>query len=227
MPGANTTLTGSLPGPVRSAGRARREPARREPAEREPPERERRSRLPLLLALLAVAAIALVVVLASSGGGDDGQPTSAGSDGSAGSASKPSKPAKGSRPASGKAKGKPSRSAPKPPTAAPREVALVPLAPAGGATGSAALTGGGKRLRLDVSGLPDPQGGAYQVWLYDSVIDSVSLVKASDTKLSLGLKLPANASHYRYVDISREPADGNPNHSGESVLRVQLAKLSG
>ena len=40
------------------------------------------------------------------------------------------------------------------------------------------------------------------------------------------LRLPRNASHYRYVDISREPPDGNPNHSGESVLRVPLAKLS-
>ena len=181
---------------------------------------ERRSRLPLLLALLAVAAIALVVVLASSGGGDDSQPKSAGSNGSA---AKPSNPAK----ANAKAKGKPSKSAPKPPTAAAQEVALAPLGAAAGATGSAALADGGKRLRLDVSGLPDPQGGAYQVWLYDSVIDAVSLVKVSDTKLTLDLKLPANASHYRYVDISREPADGNPNHSGESVLRVPLAKLSG
>ena len=188
-------------------------------AKAEAAEPERRSRLPLLLALLAVAAIALVVVLASSGG-DDSQPKSAGSNGSA---AKPSKPAQ----ANAKAKGKPSKSAPKPPTAAAQEVALAPLGAAAGATGSAALADGGKRLRLDVSGLPDPQGGAYQVWLYDSVIDAVSLVKVSDTKLTLDLKLPANASHYRYVDISREPADGNPNHSGESVLRVPLAKLSG
>ena len=191
-------------------------------AKAEPAEPERRSRLPLLLALLAVAAIALVVVLASSGG-DESQPKGAGSSGSAAKPSKPSKPAK----ANAKAKGKPSKSAPKPPTAAAQEVALAPLGAATGATGSAALADGGKRLRLDVSGLPDPQGGAYQVWLYDSVIDAVSLVKVSDTKLTLDLKLPANASHYRYVDISREPADGNPNHSGESVLRVPLAKLSG
>ena len=58
------------------------------------------------------------------------------------------------------------------------------------------------------------------------MIDAVSLTKVQGTKLSLDLKLPANASHYRYVDVSLEPADGNPNHSGESVLRVPLSKLS-
>jgi hypothetical protein len=194
-------------------------PAAPEPKRAQP---ERRSRLPLLLALLAVAAVALVVVLVSSGG-DDSQTKSSGSSGAAAKPSKPSTPSKAS-----KAKGKPSRSAPKPPVKpAAQEVALVPLGSAAGATGSAALIDGGKRLRLDVSGLPDPHGGAYQVWLYDSVIDAVSLVKVSDTKLALDLKLPANASHYRYVDVSREPADGNPNHSGESVLRVPFTKLSG
>jgi hypothetical protein len=95
-----------------------------------------------------------------------------------------------------------------------------------GATGTAALTEGGKRLQVDVSGLPNPHGGAYQVWLYDSVIDAVSLVQVRGTKLTLDLKLPRTASHYRYLDISLEPADGNPNHSGQSVLRVPLAKLS-
>ncbi|MEA2439236.1 MAG: hypothetical protein QOH76_660 [Thermoleophilaceae bacterium] len=175
--------------------------------EREPraEARERRSRLPILLALLAAAAIALVVVLASSGG-DEG---TGGGPAPAGQAKKASKPA-ASKPA-----------------AAQQKVTLAALGGNAGATGTAALTDGGKRLRLDVSGLPNPHGGAYQVWLYDSVIDAMSLVKVSDTKLGLDLKLPKNASHYRYVDISREPDDGNPNHSGESVLRVPLAKLSG
>jgi hypothetical protein len=58
------------------------------------------------------------------------------------------------------------------------------------------------------------------------VIDAVSLTKVQGTKLGLDLKLPGNATHYRYVDVSLEPADGNPNHSGESVLRVPLSKLS-
>jgi hypothetical protein len=169
-----------------------------------PVQKERRSRLPLLLALLAVAAIVLVVVLASSGG-DEKQTAST-------QQQKPGKP-------------KPNKAKPSTP-AAPKPgptVKLTPFADAHGATGTAALTQGGKRITIKASGLP---AGAYQVWLYDSVIDTTSLTKVSGTKLDLDLKLPPNASHYRYVDISREPPDGNPNHSGESVLRVPLAELS-
>jgi hypothetical protein len=178
-----------------------------EPQVAREPEPRRKSRLPLLLALLAVAAIVLVVVLASSGGDEDTN-----SNPTAQTKPKPNKP-------------KPGKSKPSKP-AAPRPrpmVKLTPLSDAGGATGTAALTDGGKRLTVKVNGL---RRGAYQVWLYDSVIDTVSLTKVSGTKLDLDLKLPRNASHFRYVDISREPPDGNPNHSGQSVLRVPLAKLS-
>lgn len=173
--------------------------------EEEPRAPERKSRVPWLLALLAIVAVVLVVVLASSGGSDSKKTASTPA---------PSKPSA--------SKPKPSKPQPKPGP----QVALVPVSGAGGAHGSATLTQGGRRLRIDVTGLPDPHGGAYQVWLYDSVIDAASLTKVSGTKLTLDLKLPRNASHYRYVDISLEPADGNPNHSGESVLRVPLAKLS-
>ena len=76
---------------------------------------------------------------------------------------------------------------------------------------------------IKAGGLPS---ATYQVWLYNSVIDAASLTQVSGTTLSLDLKLPSNASHYRYVDISLEPNDGNPNHSGDSVLRVTLSKLS-
>jgi hypothetical protein len=173
-----------------------------EPAE--PPTKSRRSRLPLLLALLAVAAVALVIVLASSGTSEKPK-TSAQS-----SAPAPSPPQKPAKPA-------------KQPAPVAQKAQLAALGGASGATGTAALTQGAKRLTIDATGLPD---GTYQVWLYNSVIDAVSLVKVRGTKLTLDLKLPSHASHYRYVDVSREPADGNPNHSGQSVLRVPLAKLS-
>ena len=167
-----------------------------------PPTRERRrSRLPLLLALLAIAAIALVIVLASSGNSSNK------------TASKPHPTAPAPQ--------KPSKPKPKPSPPAAHKTHLVALG-SSGANGSASLTGGGQRLVIKASGLPS---ATYQVWLYNSVIDAASLTKVSGTTMSLDLKLPANASHYRYVDISREPNDGNPNHSGESVLRVALSKL--
>jgi hypothetical protein len=177
-----------------------------------PPDSERpRSRLPLLLALLAVAAVALVVVLATSGGSDNGTAPKPQANAPRPAPQKPSKPAQ-----------KPSKPKPKPPPPAAHKTHLVALG-SSGASGTASLTGGGQRLVIKASGLPS---ATYQVWLYNSVIDAASLTKVSGTTLSLDLKLPANASHYRYVDISREPNDGNPNHSGESVLRAALSKLS-
>jgi hypothetical protein len=162
--------------------------------------KEQKSRLPLLLALLAVAAVVLVVVLASGGSDESTEPSAP-----APQASEPAEPAKPS------------------PAPAAREVKFSPLGTASGAAGTAALLEGGKRLQIDVTGL---RAGSYGVWLYDSVIDANLIGKGKGKELTLDLKLPADASNYRYVDISRERPDGNPNHSGESVLRVPLAKLT-
>jgi hypothetical protein len=200
-------------GTAAATERPRLEVVKDRPAGRaaEPPrESRRRSRVPLLLALLAIAAVALVIVLASSGS-DNKTASKPRASAPAPAPSQPSKPAK------------PAKKKPAPKPAAAKPVSLGALGTASGATGTAALTAGGTRLTLNASGLAP---GDYQVWLYNSVIDAVSLTKVQGTKLSLDLKLPANASHYRYVDVSLEPADGNPNHSGESVLRVPLSKLS-
>jgi hypothetical protein len=195
--------------------------------EREKPERERppradpprKSRLPMLLTLLAVAGVVLVIVLAS--GGDDATtatstPAPSPQPAKPKASSKPSKPAK-------KPSKKPAKPAAPKPAPAAAGVKLAPVAAAAGATGSASLVDGGKRLHLTVSGLP---AGAYEVWLYDSVIDARSIGKATGSKIALDVALRPNASSFRYVDVSREPADGNPNHSGQSVMRVALAKLS-
>jgi hypothetical protein len=181
-------------------------------AEHAPQEPKRKSRLPLLLALLAVAAVVLVVILASSG--DDTSTVSQAPP----SAPAPAKPARAAK----AAPGKPSRSAPKP-SPAPASAKLPLTVIGGGASGTASLLDGGRRLHVAVSGLP---AGAYQVWLYNSIIDARSLGAAKGPTLALDLALPSNATHYKYIDISREPADGNPNHSGLSVLRVPLAKLA-
>jgi hypothetical protein len=186
--------------------------APRRPEPDEPPQQPRRRRMPVLLTLLALVVLFLVIVLASNGGGDKKTASSV-------PASKPAAPPK-PKPA------KPPKPAGPAPATGP-QAKLAPVAGSShGATGTAALLGGGRRLRLDVSGLPDPHGGAYEVWLYNSVIDAHSLVSEKGTNVKLDLKLPANASRWHFVDISLEPADGNPNHSGDSVLRVALSKLA-
>jgi hypothetical protein len=47
----------------------------------------------------------------------------------------------------------------------------------------------------------------------------------SGSRARLEAPLPRGFQRYRFIDVSSEPADGNPNHSGASVLRVPLAKL--
>jgi hypothetical protein len=112
----------------------------------------------------------------------------------------------------------PNPPAPAPQGAGPR-VALTPVT-ANGASGSAQLRG--SRLRLRISGLP---AGSYAVWLFDDVSDARQIAHFNGSGTALRASLPKGFQRHRFVDISRETADGNPNHSGDSVLRAPLAKL--
>ena len=168
----------------------------------------RRSRLPLLLALLAIAAVALVVVLATSGGSDTSSSPKPQASAPKPVPQQPSKPSK-----------KPSK--PKPAPATSQKAQLEALG-SSGASGTATLTSGtaardqGERAaERHVSGVALQLGDRRR-----------EPHEGERHEFSLDLKLPSDASHYRYVDISLEPNDGNPNHSGESVLRVALSKLS-
>jgi anti-sigma-K factor RskA len=86
-------------------------------------------------------------------------------------------------------------------------------------------TGKGAQLALNVSHLPDPGRDSYEVWLFDSVADAVPLGRFNGTRIHLDRELPKDPAKYRWIDISLEPPDGNPNHSGESVARVKLSAL--
>ena len=179
-------------------------------ADTEPSETKRRGRLPLLLVLLAIVAIAFVVAMVA--GGDDDKPSA--------TATTPTS----AETESAETEPQPTAPEPEPEPEAPkpRQVRLAPVA-GGNAAGTASLAEGGKRLILKVTGL---RPGTYQVWLYNSVIEARSIGQAKGSKLDLGLRLPPAANDFRSIDVSREPPDGNPNHSGESVLRVSLKKLS-
>jgi hypothetical protein len=75
------------------------------------------------------------------------------------------------------------------------------------------------RLKLSVTGLPPAVRGHYEVWLYNSVLDSQSLARLSTGVHTLRMPLPRDAHRYRWIDISFQPV-GVVNHSGESVLRA-------
>jgi anti-sigma-K factor RskA len=105
--------------------------------------------------------------------------------------------------------------------------AARPLAAVGAdrvARGKVRMTAAGAELQ--VSGLrPTRGGGYYELWLLNSRDDLVALgsfrVPASG-KADVSVPMPTDPSRFRYLDVSAEPADGDPAHSGRSVLRASL-----
>ena len=108
-----------------------------------------------------------------------------------------------------------------------RLLTLDPVDPVGGsAHGTATILARDGGARFTLRGLkPTANGGFYELWLMNSADDLVSLgsfrVPASG-KADVTVPLPADPDGFAALDISAEPADGNPAHSGRSVLRAPL-----
>lgn len=154
-------------------------------------------RRPARLALVAAGLAAAVALALALGGGDD--------DG--GSAERPAAEPQEDSPTT--------------------RAALRPLAGGGRIHGFARLVPEGERtrLRLDVRGLPDPGSDRYALWLYSSVTEARRLAGFPQGRFQADVPLPEGYARYRFLDVSREPGDQNPAHSGQSVLRVRLARL--
>jgi len=91
----------------------------------------------------------------------------------------------------------------------------------GHATGTLVLIGPRRnlKLRLTVRHLTAARDGHYEVWLYNSILDSEPLGRLRAGVSKMTLRLSANASRFRWIDISFQPI-GFIDHSGESVLRA-------
>jgi hypothetical protein len=160
------------------------------------PERSRRGGLLAVLALVAV--LGVVAALLLSGGDDD--------DDSNESGSQPAPAQDGPGPGDG------------------RDGRTARLSPLADGRGDGRLEVTDEGATITVRGLPNPSG-SYQVWLYDSVVRAKSLGTFAGASGRLRVQLPADARRYRFLDVSLEPADANPNHSGDSVLRAPLRDL--
>lgn len=77
------------------------------------------------------------------------------------------------------------------------------------------------QIRLEASGL-DASGGYLEVWMIDPGV--TKLVSLGPLRADGIYDVPAGVlpSQYPVVDVSIEPLDGNPAHSGKSVLRGSL-----
>ena len=171
--------------------------------------RSRRSRRPLIAAAIAVVAAAAVAVLLLAGGGDSD--TSGGGKGgaTAGSAQTGSKPVS-------------------PAPAPPGGVALKPLSAGtpGRVTATVSGAGDAERLTVRLRGLAAPKG-AYELWLYDSLVHSRALGSVSAGEGTISARLPGDAASYSWLDLSLQPGADRAHHSGESVFRAPLDQVTG
>lgn len=188
-------------------------PLRVPPEPPHPPagEEEQTQRRPVFWALVAVlAAVALLLVLLRPTGGKPSKSSSVTTKATPAAQLSTTPPIEATSPS------------PSPTVSRPPVVALGAL-PGGLAHtgGSVNLVGSMKHLnlRLSVRGLPAAVNGHYEVWLYDTVLDSQPLARLRNGVHQLSVPLPAAAHRYRFIDISFQPI-GVVNHSGESVLRA-------
>ncbi|MGI9539858.1 MAG: anti-sigma factor domain-containing protein [Miltoncostaeaceae bacterium] len=93
------------------------------------------------------------------------------------------------------------------------------------ASGSATVVDG-DRLEVDVDGLPPSADGRYEMWLLNSPDDLVSLGSfrvGESGAATVEVPLPTTPNEFAFIDVSVEPDDGNPAHSGNSILRGSTA----
>ena len=91
--------------------------------------------------------------------------------------------------------------------------------------GTATLRGDSLELELDA--LPgSTDGSSYEVWAIDFEGEEIrDLVSLGTVNGSTELEWPegTDPEEFSFIDVSVEPDDGNPEHSGSSVLRGELS----
>ena len=94
---------------------------------------------------------------------------------------------------------------------------------AGNGSGSAELVNhkGHMQLHLHTTDL-DPDGGYIEVWMIDPTVTKMVSLGPLRADGSYDLPDTMDPSEFPIVDISAEPNDGNPAHSGTSLLRGEL-----
>jgi anti-sigma-K factor RskA len=94
------------------------------------------------------------------------------------------------------------------------------------ATGEVTLAAGADDVTLEVAGLErNKPGESYELWFLNDTDDLVSLGSfrvEGEATTRIELPVPADPADYRFLDVSVEPDDGDPSHSGDSVLRGPL-----
>lgn len=101
------------------------------------------------------------------------------------------------------------------------EATLEPLAAVEAGTASLRSEGQSRTLTIDTAELPETDG-YYELWLLAA--DGTEMVSLGPVDGGERYEIPeaVDVDVFSVVDISREPTDGDPTHSTDSVLRGPL-----
>jgi Anti-sigma-K factor rskA len=110
-------------------------------------------------------------------------------------------------------------------------VAIAPLSSVGLEGAPAGLVGeadvvernGHRYVRLKAKGVAPKSGEFLELWLIDSNVKGMVSLGAVNSTGEYELPSGLSVSDYPIVDLSTEPYDGKPTHSGASLLRGKLA----
>lgn len=97
--------------------------------------------------------------------------------------------------------------------------------------GVAAIAKTGNKMQLAVQAKLPPRTAedeAYEVWLYNSRDDAVSIgAQRTDREGNYqgAGDIPVDYTKYKYIDISAEKVDRDRAHSGQSIVRGEIANL--
>ncbi len=93
-------------------------------------------------------------------------------------------------------------------------------------SGSASVrrTGSDLYLELELPALPPTgdEAAYYEVWMIDTDVDRMISLGVADSNGRIDIPDGVDHTKFPVVDISVEPLDGDPTHSGQSILRGVL-----
>lgn len=113
----------------------------------------------------------------------------------------------------------PDPATPKPKVVTQVVLAALPVDPQAKGEAKVVSTGNGRELAVDVSRLAGTDG-FYEVWLIDrGVKKMIPLGILHGDRGEFAIPPGVDLGQYPIVDVSAEPLDGNPQHSGKSLLR--------
>jgi hypothetical protein len=79
-------------------------------------------------------------------------------------------------------------------------------------------------LEVNAPDLP-PTDGYYEVWLMTREADALISLGPVSAQTRATVPSTIDTNRFSVIDVSREPVDGNPAHSTDSVLRGQLRPI--